>query len=722
MLLRAYRISDRLGVVGLKLLEQVGTWLAGLVGLLGGAVVGILTLLLLIVTVIATLLGRVIKAFVRLVGGFLRLAGNFLRLLLNLSLRLVRGVGTVTATGVRGTVRSAGVGTSAAMARRAARTQIDVKLAEDPLRAQNRRLSAAVVLLGVVVIGILLWATDPSRNQTTTLAGLPVGGADALAGATQSATQEPSANVLGLPTPIAVATQVPLALRGGGTLAYTLRENGQTDLWLVGVANRRPVRITNDPSDERDPSWSADGTRLAYASHRDGNWEIYVFDLATQQTARITFDLSFQGNPKWSPDGLFLTYESYQGNNLDIYAVPIDGSVPAVRITDDPSPDYSPAWSYDGRKIAFVSLRDGNQDIYIFDLDTQETTNLTNTPLRDEDNPAWSRDDRQIAFSGWDNGSEKIFLMSSAGGSDQGLSFGRTPSWSPDGLSLTFAADSQDQQQTFLYALPLGEQGGIATDILSVPLGATDPTWSEQVIPPILANNSLPPATTDPLYVERSERSVVGAPFRLSPLTDVQAPSPVLNDTVNDSFNALRTRVLAEGNTDFLAVLDDAFWELERLPNPGEARRSWHMTGRAVAFQRTALLGFPPEIEVIREERGVNVYWRVMIRVSDASQSGLLGEPLRRTPWDFLSATGSDVEAYNQGGRYRTEVPGGYYVDLTEIAGDYGWLPLAAGPDWRANVAARNFWMLYKPEGLDWCGAMLEIYTAGEMVNFCGGT
>ena len=110
----------------------------------------------------------------------------------------------------------------------------------------------------------------------------------------------------------------------------------------VGVGSRNPIRLTNDPADERDPSWwvPEDGSlarRLAYASNKDGNWELYIYDLDDNVTTRMTYDLSFQAAPAWSPDGNWLVYESYQGNNLDIYAMPIDGSETPIRMTDDPA-------------------------------------------------------------------------------------------------------------------------------------------------------------------------------------------------------------------------------------------------------------------------------------------------------------------------------------------------------------------------------------------------
>jgi hypothetical protein len=112
------------------------------------------------------------------------------------------------------------------------------------------------------------------------------------------------------------------------------------------------------------------------------------------------------------------------------------------------------------------------------------------------------------------------------------------------------------------------------------------------------------------------------------------------------------------------------------------------------------------------------VYWRVYVRVSDEAQSGELGEPLRHLPWDFASRNEGDVEAYDQGGRLRSEMPSGYYVDLTQIAADYGWERVPAGNDWRANFNSTNYWLFQKRENLDWYSAMRELYTEGQLGGF----
>ncbi len=734
MILRVYRLTDKLGLVILKLTVAIGDWLFDgvhvLTGATGGLVGVIVSLLMLVlgavfalVMVVVNIIRRLIVFLFNIIRQIVTLLFAILGRILSFTFGLFGFAGRRVAQGGSVATRSVSKGASESMARRAARAEIDATVAEDPLRSQNRLLSGAFVFLGVVIIGIVLWATDPSRANTAPLANAPVENISSVFNSTPIQPTQANSAIIGA-TAVPTATQIPEVFQVRGAISYVAREQGQDDIWAVNVGSRNPIRITNDPADETSPAWSPPDTgtmRLAYSSNKDGNWELYVYDLDNEETNRITFDLSYQDNPKWSNDGLWLVYESYQGNNLDIYAVPVDGSEAPIRITDHPSADYAPAWSPDGRQIAFVSLREGNQDIYVFNLDTLETVNLTNTPSRNENYPAWSPDGRELAFSARELGRSVILVQSTVETTPaEVIGFGRMPSWSPanSAKSLVFVVDSEDSQSTFLSARPYTGDG-VATEVISVPSGVEYPNWSDRVLPASLLNTGgLPLGTDEELYIEQSSPATGEVAYKLSPLTDVDAPNPVLSDAVNDSFNALRERVLSSTGRDFLGELDDAFWVIDQLPQPGEDRRNWHKTGRAIGIVRNGILGFPPLIEVVREDSGVNTYWRVYLRVADEAQSGQLGKPLKQLPWDFVSRSGGDVEAYNQGGRIKSEVSEGYYIDLTQLALDYGWEWTPAGNDWRGNANTVNYWMFRKTEGLDWYNAMLEIYAVSQLGGF----
>ncbi len=736
MILRAYRVTDKIGLVLLKTASAlVGIMLdsalalrqTGL-GVFGLALAAVVRLLGVLFAGLRWLFGR-LRSLVTLILGII---GTGTLAVLSVGRRAANIGGSVAGRTARVAGSSASGVASSAMARRAARAEIDVTVTEDPLRAQNRVLSGLVVVALALVVVVVIWATGQNDDGTPVASSgdLNAGLAALTPQATQPGLEASNAGasgaLAGLSTPVPTATLLPEVLQERGSLAFVGRERGQDDIWVANVDGGTPLRLTGDPADDRDPAWSPDGTRLAYASRRDDNWDLYILNMAdsTGEPFRLTFGLEFEAAPVWSPDGAFIAYERYLGENLDIYVVPVDGSQAPQPLPDmSDAPDFSPAWSPEGRRIAYVSWRGGSQDIYVFDLDTLETTALTTTPERNEDYPAWSPDGDTLAFSAVDAGIEKVFVKAAddPGAAAQVFRQGRAPSWSPDGGAIVFAVDSFDGTQ-FIVA-PFGNTG-VTTGVTAISLPGSDPVWSPSLLPAAFVNaGGTPLGVDEALYVEAVTERQGDPPYTLGDLPGVSgAPLPSLSDRVNDSFNALREAVLAKTGRDFLGTLEDALWSLDRRPQPGEENQNWHRTGRAFAYNRNLILGgFPPEVEIMREDTDLQTLWRVYIRVDEDAQAGQLGEPLRRAPWAFPDINEGDVEAYDRGGRLQDPIPAGYYVDLTQIAEDYGWLRYPAGSDWRANAASRNYWMFYRPDALDWCGAMRELYLQSQLGAWCQG-
>ncbi len=69
---------------------------------------------------------------------------------------------------------------------------------------------------------------------------------------------------------------------------------------------------------------------------------------------RLTFEPGEQHNPTFSPDGRFIAYMSHTSGNSDIW-VQLIGSGNPIQITHSPADDMFPDWSPDGNSIVFRS-------------------------------------------------------------------------------------------------------------------------------------------------------------------------------------------------------------------------------------------------------------------------------------------------------------------------------------------------------------------------------
>lgn len=524
------------------------------------------------------------------------------------------------------------------------------------------------------------------------------------------------------PTPIASPTPWPTPdpLNSGGSVAFTLRQNGNSDIYALSIGQSQPVRLTNHPADDRNPAWSPDGRQLAFASRRDGNWEIYVLNLPDGRLRRLTRDTAFDGGPSWSPDGRWLVFESYRANNLDLYLISADGEQGPIRLTQHKAPDFSPVWSPDGRHVAFTSWRSGNKDIFIMSLDAASddtVQNVTGTPDLFEDDPAFSPDGDLLAFSENSTGFELIYALPLENYTPVGewVSHGQGshPSWSPDGKALAYIHSAG---QHHLIASSL-DAWSVAPQAFTTGAQLDDPHWSARTLPLEMPEHlqGLNDTSQPPLFVEDvADPQTEGAPYLLRELP-VNAPAPYLSDRVDQSFLALRQRVIEETGWDFLGQVDQMYDRIDARPPPGQSARNWNKAGRAFDYFANYALALDPRVEVVREDRESATYWRTYLRAE--SQDGSQGEPLRDLPWDFRARYGAEPQYYDQGGKWKDEIPGGYYVDFTMLAADYGWTRVPTADNWRTFFPGILFWRYENRQGLNWEQAMLEIYTAEEVLS-----
>ena len=170
----------------------------------------------------------------------------------------------------------------------------------------------------------------------------------------------------------------------GGKIAFTGIVDGQSDLYIVNLADGSLIKVTDDVFSDLDPSWSLDGSAILFSSDRQD----YL-------------------DPSYLPPDFDIYNFDY--NNFDIYSASVAKNYKLTRITTDPSWDRTPVFGPDST-IFYTSDENGIFNLYRKNLITEETTAITNI-VTGVLQPSISRDGQKLAFVALYDFGYDIYLM-----------------------------------------------------------------------------------------------------------------------------------------------------------------------------------------------------------------------------------------------------------------------------------------------------------------------
>jgi len=501
-------------------------------------------------------------------------------------------------------------------------------------------------------------------------------------------------------------------------MILSIEENGLAHLFAYIPGKLSLTRLTFGNWSDITPSMSPDGKHIAFASNRNGFWDIYTLELPSGKITQMTNTPEYDSSPTFSPDLAWIAYDSYQNGNLEIMIQSLTNpDQKPLNLTDNDAADYSPAWAPNGRQIAFVSNRDGNPDIWLADLNKTENrlTNLSNSPQAVEDHPVWNKDGSRLAWASNSQGQNYsgIYIWDAfhPDHSATWVGNGDWPAWNTQGDEIVAAVNAPNQQLLTAYTLQ-GQPLLLPTPLPGHLRGLLWPNISlPNPLPQVYqqAAEQTPESLWSPIVTP-----VAGVPnqrWYVVPLDKVQAPYPELHDLVNESFIALRARVIKEAGWDALASLENAYVPLTTSLDPGLGD-DWLYTGRAFAIN--SLMVNAGWMAVVREDIGPQTYWRLYLRAQN--QDGSQGEPIHASAWDLNARYELNPKTYEAGGQY-APAPSGYWIDFTSLAQAYSWERLPALPNWHNFYAGARFTEFALTGGLDWYSAMLELYPADALLT-----
>jgi Tol biopolymer transport system component len=180
----------------------------------------------------------------------------------------------------------------------------------------------------------------------------------------------------------------PTLARDGRRIAFSIRQNGQTLLYVASVDGTDARIVTRSLELHGTPAWAPDGQSITIAAVNDGVPRLFSVPLNGSSPVRLVEEHS--ADPVWSPDGGIVLFSGPDiGTTFPIKAVDVDGSVRALpKLTLTRGARHIAFMP--GRRALVVARGDiRHKDLWLIDLETgaehQLTTLAPDFEMRDFD-------------------------------------------------------------------------------------------------------------------------------------------------------------------------------------------------------------------------------------------------------------------------------------------------------------------------------------------------
>ncbi len=227
----------------------------------------------------------------------------------------------------------------------------------------------------------------------------------------------------------------------GKNIAFVLYLDRKADIAVIDVESNNLTCLTDNPEEDKDPSWSPDESKIAYVSKESGIDYLYIMSPDGSSKQRLTEE-PLQGDkirfPCWSPDGSKILFINTIGKSMyhQIGVINSDGS---NLMYINPSPINLcglPVWDLNGSKLLYSKGNYIDEEHYITEL-YEINANGTGKKLIAEVPMwgvfKWSPDREKILIESFKNERLEILIVDSRGKNLKQLTTegGEDAFWSP---------------------------------------------------------------------------------------------------------------------------------------------------------------------------------------------------------------------------------------------------------------------------------------------------
>jgi TolB protein len=166
-----------------------------------------------------------------------------------------------------------------------------------------------------------------------------------------------------------------------------LSKDGNPDIYVLNLENRRLRRITRHYGIDTEPSWRVDGEAIVFTSNRGGKPQIYQMLLSDLSIERLTFEGDYNAKASLLPDGSGLVMVHRREGIFHIALLNLQRG--RLTVLTETALDESPSIAPNGSMLIYATQVNGEGILAAVSIDGGVRFNL---PSSDGDvrEPAWS--------------------------------------------------------------------------------------------------------------------------------------------------------------------------------------------------------------------------------------------------------------------------------------------------------------------------------------------
>jgi eukaryotic-like serine/threonine-protein kinase len=175
------------------------------------------------------------------------------------------------------------------------------------------------------------------------------------------------------------------------------------DIWVIDLQTGASSRLTFDPGDDVNPTWSPDGTRIAFSSDRNGRHDIYVkaaTGAGDEQVLLRSSEDKFVED--WSPDGHYLAFGGDPGESLFSLRDKKRAPLPVLEKNFNAQLRFSPARGSKPRWFAYTSSESGQVEVRSFADALSGSEGKWQISRNGGSEPVWRTDGKELFYASGD--------------------------------------------------------------------------------------------------------------------------------------------------------------------------------------------------------------------------------------------------------------------------------------------------------------------------------